>query len=33
MLEAAGGAMERPEPATGATTREPVREGEHRGGW
>jgi NADH:ubiquinone oxidoreductase subunit 6 (subunit J) len=34
MLEAAGGAMERPEPASGATDREPVAPGaEYRGGW
>jgi NADH:ubiquinone oxidoreductase subunit 6 (subunit J) len=35
MLEGAGGAMERPEPAAGATDREPVAGGaeHHRGGW
>jgi NADH-quinone oxidoreductase subunit J len=33
MLEGVGGAMERPEPAAGATAREPVTGSEHRGGW
>jgi NADH-quinone oxidoreductase subunit J len=33
MLEAVGGAMERPDAAAGATDREPVSNPEQRGGW